>query len=71
MAKIEDYLAKAQEMQDKEAFKKICKAFTKNEWEIVLSTVPSSFLANELVRRAEMGGEAIKKMKEVYDSVWN
>ena len=71
MGKVEDYIAKAQELQDREAFKQICRAFTKEEWQIVMATVPSKMLANELVRRAELGGEAIKKMKEVYDSVWN
>ena len=71
MAKIEDYLAKAQEQHDREEFKKICKAFTEDEWMIALSVIPSTVIAKELVRRAEKGTEAIKKMQEAYDSVWN
>jgi len=71
MAKIEDYLTKAQEQHDRDEFKKICKAFTEDEWNIVLSVIPSKIIAKELVRRAEKGTEAIKKMQEAYESVWN
>lgn len=71
MKNIEEYLAKAEEARDRDAFAQICRAFTQDEWQIVLNTVPSKALANELVRRAELGGQAIKKIQEAYDSVWN
>lgn len=71
MAKIEDYLAKAQEQHDKDEFRKVCKAFTQDEWKIALSVIPSKYIADELVRRAEKGTEALKKMEEAYNNVWN
>lgn len=71
MADIEKYLTKAQEQHDRDEFKKICKAFTESEWAVVLSVMPSKVIARELVRRAELGAQALDKMKEAYDSVWN
>lgn len=69
--KIEEYLTKAQEQHDRDEFKRICKAFTEDEWKIVLSVIPSSIIAKELVKRAELGAQALEKMKEAYDSIWN
>lgn len=68
---IEKYLSKAQEQHDRDEFKKICKAFTEEEWQIVLSVIPTQVIAKELVRRAELGAQAVKKIQEAYDSVWN
>lgn len=68
---IEKYLTKAQEQHDRDEFKKICKAFTEDEWNIALSVVPSKVMAKELVKRAELGAQALDKMKEAYDSIWN
>lgn len=68
---IEKYLTKAQEQHDRDEFKKICKAFTEDEWKIVLSVMPSTIIAKELVKRADLGAQALEKMREAYNSVWN
>lgn len=67
MTKQEEFTRKMQEEQDREALKKICKAFKADEWKTVLSVCPPQALASELVDRATNGERIMKRMREVWD----
>lgn len=60
-------LQKAQEEQDRRAMGDIAKAFTREEWQIVLHEVPTKVLLAELDKRATRGEELTKKMVAIYE----
>lgn len=60
-------IAQIQEEQDKKAMGKIARAFTKEEWHVVLRQAPAQVLADELALRATHGEKIAKRMAEVYE----
>lgn len=48
--------------------KGIAKAFTPDEWEVVIGLIPNRRLGEELIKRADKGQEIFKQMSNIWEA---
>lgn len=46
---------------------KIAKAYSKEEWDAIISLIPSERLGQEMIKRATQGEEKYKRMKLIWE----
>lgn len=67
MQEITSEFSKVQEEAHERDIKSIAKAFTPEEWDAVISLIPSAVLGEEMIKRATKGEVVSKKIQAIVE----